>query len=112
MAPAIAALVTSTVRFITRQEGAVEPTYGIPSSMPRRRASGPVATLWQLAWNGDRLSCAVYRSRRGDALEMRLESQNKTILAEPFELRPRVIARMDALKRSLKRRGWRDSPQD
>jgi hypothetical protein len=66
-----------------------------------------VATLWRLVFNDDRLSCAVYRARTG--LEMRLETARGTILAEPFELRPRVLARMQALRRSLKRRGWQDS---
>lgn len=80
--------------------------------MRRRRASRPVARLWDLAWNGDRLSCTVYRAGEGKGLEMRLESDNGMILAEPFELRPRVLARMEALKRSLKRRGWQDRPAD
>ncbi|MGH9348398.1 MAG: hypothetical protein ACRD26_14155 [Vicinamibacterales bacterium] len=71
-----------------------------------------MARLWDLAWNGDRLSCAVYRGRKGNGLEMRLESDNGTILAEPFEIRPRILARIDALKRSLKRRGWQDRPAD
>jgi hypothetical protein len=75
--------------------------------VPRRRASHPVATLWKLAFNGDRLSCAVYRAATG--LEMRLETATQTILAEPFELRPRMLARMQALRRSLKRRGWEES---
>jgi hypothetical protein len=65
-----------------------------------------VATLWQLAWDDDRLSCAVYKAGRG--LEMRLESGSRTILAEPFELGPRMLARAQALRRSLKRRGWQD----
>ena len=76
-------------------------------TVPRRRTRHPVATLWRLAWNDDRLSCAVYRA--GGGLEMRLETGTHTILTEPFELRPRVLARMQALRRSLKRRGWEDS---
>lgn len=75
-------------------------------TVPRRRTRHPVATLWRLAWNDDRLSCAVYRAHGG--LEMRLETGTHTILIEPFELRPRVLARMQALRRSLKRRGWQD----
>ena len=69
----------------------------------RRRR--PVATLWQLAWNKDQLSCAIYRARQG--LELRIETGGKTLLTEPFELGPRMISRSEALKRSLKRRGWR-----
>ena len=72
--------------------------------MAARRAR-PVATLWQLAWDKDRLSCAIYRAGRG--LELRLETGGKTVLTEPFDLGPRVIRRSEALKRSLKRRGWR-----
>ena len=69
--------------------------------------SRPVATLWQLAWEDDRLSCVVYRSNAG--LQLRLESPTTVILSEPFELQPRVLARMQALRDSLKRRGWRES---
>jgi hypothetical protein len=71
-----------------------------------RRSSAPVAKLWQLAWNGDSLSCAVYRSGKG--FEMRLESARGTLLTEKCDLRPRALARMQALRRSLKRRGWED----
>ena len=75
--------------------------------MPRRRRNiHPVATLWQLAWNDDLLSCAVYKA--GGGLEMRLESGRRTIFAEPFELGPRMVARTQALRRSLMRRGWKD----
>jgi hypothetical protein len=66
-----------------------------------------VATLWQLAWDDDRLSCIVYRHT--DGLQLRLESPKAIILSEPFELQPRAFARMQALRESLKRRGWRDS---
>jgi hypothetical protein len=67
----------------------------------------PVATLWQLAWDDDRLACVVYRST--DGLQMRLESPTAIILSEPFDLQPGAIARMQALRESLKRRGWRES---
>ncbi len=77
--------------------------------MPRRRNLHPVATLWQLAWNDDRLSCAVYRA--GDGFEMRLEAGTRTLFTERFELAPRVLTRMQALRRSLKRRGWQDVAQ-
>jgi hypothetical protein len=66
-----------------------------------------VATLWQLAWDDDRLTCTVYRG--ADGLQLRLESSTAIILSEPFELQPRVLARMQALRASLKRRGWHDS---
>ena len=52
------------------------------------------------------MSCAVYRADKG--LEMRLETGKGTILAEPFEIRPRTLARVQALRNSLKRRGWQD----
>lgn len=75
--------------------------------MPDHRSADPLATLWQLAYNDDRISCAVYRD--GEKLEMRLETRSETILIEPFEIRPRVLSRVEALRRSLKRRGWADS---
>jgi hypothetical protein len=78
--------------------------------VPRRSKSHPVATLWKLAWNNDRLSCAVYKA--GTAFEVRLETGRGTILAEPFEIRPRMLARMQALRRSLLRRGWQDLAAD
>jgi hypothetical protein len=74
-------------------------------SLPDAR---PVATLWQLAWNDDRLACTVYRNTEG--LQLRLESPTAIILTEPFELQPRTLARMQALRDSLKRRGWQDDP--
>ncbi|MGH9257682.1 MAG: hypothetical protein ACRD3C_24245 [Vicinamibacterales bacterium] len=66
----------------------------------------PIATLWQLVWNDDRLLCAVYRD--GERLQLRLESPTAVILAEPFDLQPRVLARTQALRESLKRRGWQE----
>ena len=71
-------------------------------------APRPVATLWQLAWNRDRIKCVIYRDGRG--LELRVESQNAVILTEPFDLQPRMLARTQALRDSLKRRGWQESP--
>ena len=76
--------------------------------VPTRRTNEPVATLWRLAWNEDWISCAVYH--HGPGLEMRLESRSNVIMSEPFELRPRMLARMQALRSSLKRRGWQDLP--
>jgi hypothetical protein len=55
---------------------------------------------------GDQLACQVYRD--GERFELRLESSSTVILAEPFELLPRMMARTQALRASLKRRGWRD----
>ncbi len=75
--------------------------------MPALSEPRPVATLWQLAWDDDRLSCTVYRNT--DGLHLRVESPTAILLSEPFELQPRVLARMQALRESLKRRGWRDS---
>jgi hypothetical protein len=78
----------------------------ISGLMRTRRTPRPIATLWQLVWDDERLCCAVYRSHRG--LELRLESGTRTLLSEPFELQPRMVSRTEALKRSLKRRGWRE----
>lgn len=66
----------------------------------------PVATLWQLALAKDRLFCTVYRSEAG--LQLRLESATAVIMSEPFDLQPRMMARTQALRDSLKRRGWQD----
>lgn len=67
----------------------------------------PVATLWQLALKEDQLFCTVYR--HGDGFQLRLESPTAVILIEPFELQPRMLARTEALRASLKRRGWQDA---
>jgi len=67
-----------------------------------------VATLWQLAWDDDRLSCCVYRHRTG--FQLRLESSSAVIVSEPFDLQPRALARTQALRNALKRRGWRECP--
>ena len=67
----------------------------------------PVATLWQLTWNGDQVSCTIYRN--GAGFELRLESETAVILSEPFELQPRMLARTQSLRESLKQRGWRES---
>jgi len=66
----------------------------------------PVATLWQLVLNDDRVFCTVYR--HGAGLQLRVESPTAVIVSEPFELRPRTFARTQALRDSLKRRGWKD----
>jgi hypothetical protein len=75
--------------------------------VPDTGGGRPVATLWQLAWNDERLSCIVYRHRNG--FELRVESPTAVILHEPFEMQPREFARSQALRASLKRRGWRES---
>jgi len=67
----------------------------------------PIATLWQLALNDDRLFCTIYRHDSG--FQLRVESATAVILTEPFELQPRMFARTQALRASLKRRGWKES---
>jgi hypothetical protein len=62
--------------------------------------------LWQLAWDTDRLSCAVYRD--GEHLELRVQSPGAVIVTEQFDLQPRALARAHALRDALKRRGWTD----
>ena len=76
--------------------------------MTSRGDPRPIATLWQLAWNDDRLFCTVYRN--ADGLLLRVESATSVIVSEPFELQPRTLARTQALRASLKRRGWREIP--
>lgn len=66
----------------------------------------PIATLWQLAWDQERVFCTVYRSAGG--LQLRVESATAVIVDEPFDLQPRALARTQALRASLKRRGWRE----
>jgi hypothetical protein len=68
---------------------------------------GRVATLWNLMFNGDQVSCAVYHGAHG--MELRLESRTGIILSEPFDMQPRALARTRALRESLKRRGWRET---
>jgi hypothetical protein len=64
----------------------------------------PVATLWSLAWDHERLSCAVYRD--GEHLQLRVQSPHAVIVSEHFDLQPRALARAHALREALKRRGW------
>jgi hypothetical protein len=75
--------------------------------VPHPGGERPVATLWQLALNGDCLSCTIYRNDNG--FQLRLESASSIIFSEPFELQPRTFARTQALRASLKRRGWQES---
>ena len=65
-----------------------------------------IALLWQLAWNDSVLACSVYRDARG--FEMRVESNGVVVTGERCDLQPRSIARAQALRTSLLRRGWRD----
>lgn len=75
--------------------------------MEQSGASRPVATLWQLTFNDERVCCNIYRD--GQALQLRVESPTAVIVNEPFELMPRMLARMQALRASLVRRGWQES---
>lgn len=65
--------------------------------------------LWRLTWRRSRVTCAIYRAVDGASLELRIESSTATILAEPFEMQPRGMTRVHALRRSLERRGWREA---
>lgn len=64
----------------------------------------PLAVLWELEWNENRLVCAVYRRTNG--LQLRVESAKAVIVSEPFVIEPRALARAQALRDDLKRRGW------
>jgi hypothetical protein len=64
----------------------------------------PLALLWELEWNENRLVCAVYRRTNG--LQLRVESAKAVIVSEPFVIEPRALARAQALRDDLKRRGW------
>jgi hypothetical protein len=63
-----------------------------------------VATLWRLAWDGNQVSCVVYRSDHG--FELSVESPTAVVITERFDLQPRALARAHALRDALKRRGW------
>jgi hypothetical protein len=75
--------------------------------MEQSGASRPVATLWQLTFKNERVCCNIYRD--GQALQLRVESPSAVIVDEPFELMPRMLARTQALRASLVRRGWLES---
>ena len=66
--------------------------------------------LLELEWNDNRLSCAVYR--RGNGLELRVESAIAVIVTEPFVIEPRALARAQMLRDDLKRRGWTDGTRN
>lgn len=82
--------------------------------MTTGRPARRITTLWELVWNGDRLRCAVYRCGTigprvtRPQFELRLQSGAKTLFSEPFDLGPKAVSRTEALRRSLKRRGWRE----
>jgi hypothetical protein len=67
---------------------------------------GRVATLGKLIRDENRVRCVVYHGAAG--MELRLESPHAVILSEPFDMQPRSLARVKALRDSLKRRGWRE----
>jgi hypothetical protein len=66
----------------------------------------PVATLWQLGLEQNRLFCTIYRNMAG--FELRLETTSTVILTEPFDMQPRLLARTRQLRAALKRRGWQE----
>jgi hypothetical protein len=66
----------------------------------------PLAVLWRLRLDGDRISCRVYRN--GTTLHLCVESPTAVIVREPFDFEPRAVARARMLRENLKRRGWHD----
>ena len=67
-----------------------------------------IATLWQLAWNGNHLSCVVNRTEHG--FELSVESPTAVVITERFDLQPRAVSRANALRDALRRRGWTEPP--
>ena len=72
--------------------------------MPIDGEARRLATLWHLTWNDNSLTCSVYRTQ--DGLRLTIESPAAVILTEPFDMQPRAVARAEALRESLIRRGW------
>jgi hypothetical protein len=68
--------------------------------------AGRVATLWDLTWDDDRLTCAIDASESG--MKLTIWSNNAVIFTEPCDLQPRALARAQALRVALIRRGWRE----
>jgi hypothetical protein len=64
----------------------------------------PLAILWRLRLNDNRIACRVYRE--GATLHLCVESPSAVIVREPFELEPRALARARMLRANLERRGW------
>lgn len=75
--------------------------------VPGSGAPQRIATLWDLAWKKERLTCVVCRAV--DGFQLRIESPTMVIVSERFTIQPRVIARVRALRDSLQRRGWSDA---
>jgi hypothetical protein len=75
--------------------------------MPESGAMRQIAMLWHLGWNDDRLRCAVYRTDAG--MQLRVESAEAVVITERFDFQPRALARAQALRAALMRRGWRDA---
>jgi hypothetical protein len=73
----------------------------------RSGAPHRIATLWELAWNDERLACVVCRVDGG--LRLCIESSTAVLVSERFTMEPRAIARVRALRDSLQRRGWHDT---
>jgi hypothetical protein len=67
-----------------------------------------IATLWRLTGDNATIACLVYRM--SDGFELAVESPAATIVRERFMLEPRALSRAEALRQSLRRRGWRDAP--
>jgi hypothetical protein len=76
----------------------------IPGETPK------LATLWHLAWDDERLACRIYRADEG--MQLKIESADAVVITESFDLQPRALARAQALRDALKRRGWRDADAD
>ena len=53
------------------------------------------------------MACTIYH--HGGGLQLRLESPTATILNEPFAMQPRLLARTQALRTALVRRGWSEA---
>lgn len=65
-----------------------------------------LTTLWNLAWEHDRLVCVIYRTDAG--MQLTVEAAGAVVVTEQFDLQPRAVARAQALRDALKRRGWRE----
>jgi len=68
--------------------------------------TGRLATLWTLAFEENRLTCAIYRTETG--LRLAIEAGEAEVLSEGFDFQPRVLSRAQALREALTRRGWHD----
>ena len=50
--------------------------------------AGRLATLWNLAWDRDRLACRVYRA--DGQMQLKIESADAVVITESFDLGPRA----------------------